>query len=242
MTQYFYQQGNDITKSQYSGEDSTEVVYSGLHTTQAIGATLGGLTLTAGDIVEMPLLRIPAGASINAIKWAWDAGIANVSSTATFYMRKVSQNYLPSGAATSLNTVSQSGVSTLVAAIGSTTGAKDVFGNSTNIGLILANGAVSGVAGVGALCGVAATAGLATSPSVTAALGAQNGSATILPIGVEGTTYLPLGQTAAGGANRVTLQEDYYLGLLITVGTTGAAILANANIYVGVEAQYVGLL
>jgi len=63
-----------------------------------------------------------------------------------------------------------------------------------------------------------------------------------LPLGLEGTTYVPRGQSAVGGQIRTVLQDNYYLSLLITVGTTGAPITGTPNIFVGVEGEFVGNL
>ena len=241
MTQAFYQIGNDAEKVQYSGPHPAQALWTGNHVTSAIGATVGGLTVTQGDFLEIPLLSLPAGARLTGLEWAWDAAFANGSTTAVFYMRKKSQTFLPGNIATSLATVTQTGVSTLGAVtLGNATGL-DEFGNSTNVGFVLAVGTCNGNPGVGALAGVITTPGYTA--AVPVCTGLSNGQATILAKGLEGTTYLPKGQTAIGGAARHVLQEPYWFGLLHTIGTTAAPIASGgAHIYVGVHGIYEGTL
>ena len=235
MTQYFYQLGNDITKLPFNGPEGTQAVWSGIHATQAIPATVGGLTVTAGDLLEIPLFLIPAGARLNNIKWAWDAAIANANSTAVFALRKQEVSLYNQSGPGGIYNVTQTGVSTGTPL---TTYVNDQ-GQTRPSGFALANGAVSGsTPGQGALPGVSG-AGTAVSPTVTSA---QNGSANILALGLEGTTYIPRGQSAVGGQIRSTLQDSYYLSLLITVGTTGAPITGTPNIFVGVEGEFIGNL
>ena len=235
MPQYFYQLGNDLTKTPYSGPEGCEAIWSGTHAMQAIPATVGGLTVTAGDLLEIPLCAIPSGAKINSIKWAWDVAIANASSTAVFVLRKQEVSLYNQSGPGGIYNVTQTGVSTgtpLTTFI-------DTQGQTRPVGFALANGVVSGsVAGQGALPAISG-AGSAAAPTVTAA---ANGSATIMPLGLEGTTYIPRGQSAVGGQIRSVLQDDYYLSLLITVGTTGAPVTGTPNIFVAVEGEFVGTL
>jgi len=235
MTQYFYQLGNDLGKNPFNGAESCQAVWSGIHQAQAIPATVGGLTVTAGDLLEIPLFVVPSGARLNSIKWAWDAAIANTSSTAEFIFRKADVSLYNQSGPAGVFSPTQTGVATGTPL----TTYQDAQGQTRNIGFALAGGVVSGsVAGQGALTSVTG-AGSAAAPAVTAA---SNGSATIMPLGLEGTTYVPRGQSSVGGMVRSTLQCDYYVSLLITIGTTGAPITGTPNIFVGVEGEYVGNL
>lgn len=235
MTQYFYQLGNDLTKAPYNGPEGCEAVWSGIHAAQAIPATVGGLTVTAGDLLEIPLCVIPSGAKINSIKWAWDAAIANASSTAVFVLRKQEVSLYNQSGPGGIYNVTQTGVSTGTPL---TTYINDQ-GQTRPVGFALASGVVSGsVAGQGALPAISG-AGTAAAPTVTAA---TNGSATIMPLGLEGTTYIPRGQSAVGGQIRSVLQDNYYLSLLITVGTTGAPVTGTPNIFVAIEGEFSGNL
>ena len=95
----------------------------------------------------------------------------------------------------------------------------------------LTNAALSGVAGVGALAGAAAGT---VAPVVTAAV---QGDAIIFAQGVEGNTTIN-GVVSA----RAVLTESYYFGLLLTCITGATSIAANVNIFVGVNAEFIGTL
>jgi hypothetical protein len=219
----FYQRGAEIVKPAYTGEDSVQVVYTGAHTVTAIGATLEGTTVTAADIIELPLVLVPAGAKVTRINWVWDRALtANAGTTAVLYARKAS---VALQAATN-NTYSQSGKANPNQDINTLVGS--VF--NTNTGMKLTNAAVTGVAGVGAVPGA----------TVLTPLALQSGSVNVLPIGVEGWDTTSAATIAA--TRRQTLSEDYLFGIYLTVGTTGAPLPAGANIFMSVEAEFVGNL
>ena len=70
----------------------------------------------------------------------------------------------------------------------------------------------------------------------TAPTGTANVTASLFPAAIEGTTLVN-GAFAA----RNTLQEAYYLGILLTASGI-VALSAGINIQIGVDAEFIGTL
>jgi hypothetical protein len=89
MAKYF-QLGASLGRPPYAGCDSNAVHYTGRHKTVALPATAA-----ENDTVEIPMLEIPAGASIHTLKWAIGATLGT-NTTAKLVLRKKSNVINPS--------------------------------------------------------------------------------------------------------------------------------------------------
>lgn len=196
----YFQLGNEMNKTVYSGEDANGAYYSGIHKTTA-------MTIVAGDTVEIPLCELPIGARLEGIMLQTDL-ILGVNLTCAFVLRKKS------------NSIFSQSVSSLT---GTASGLPDI----TLTGGVL----IPATKGAGALAGAGATV---VAPAVSAGL--VNIYSMLFPQAIEGTTIVN-GISQA----RAVLQESYYLGLLLTAGAT-PTLVANANIQIGVDAEYLGIL
>jgi hypothetical protein len=89
MANYF-QLGASLGRPPYAGCDSNAVHYTGRHKTVALPATAA-----ENDTVEIPMLEIPAGASIHTLKWAI-GGNLGTNTTAKLVLRKKTNVINPS--------------------------------------------------------------------------------------------------------------------------------------------------
>lgn len=91
MADYF-QLGPGLGRPSYSGANSNSVSYSGEMTTTA-------LTTVSGDTIELDLLELPTGASLESIKWAF-GGSLGTGTSATVVLRKKNSNQINVGTMT----------------------------------------------------------------------------------------------------------------------------------------------
>ena len=83
-----FQIGPDVKKTPYTGCDSNAVIYAGELKTVTQGS--------AGDVVELVLCEIPAGAKLETVRWAISATLG-ASSTGILVMRKKNSNAINVG-------------------------------------------------------------------------------------------------------------------------------------------------
>ena len=126
MAKYF-QLGNEMNKTPYSGEDANGAYYSGIHKTTA-------MTIASADTIEIPLCELPVGVRLEGIMLQMDSCISTTGNvTCAFVLRKKS-NSIYSGTSPSLT--------------GTASGSPDIT---------LTGGLLTGVAGVGAMAGSIST-------------------------------------------------------------------------------------
>jgi hypothetical protein len=126
MAKYF-QLGNEMNKTPYSGEDANGAYYSGIHKTTA-------MTLANTDTLEIPLCEVPVGTRLEGIMLQMDSCISTTANiTCAFVLRKKS-NSIYSGTSPALT--------------GTASGLPDIT---------LSGGILNGNAGVGAMAGSGAT-------------------------------------------------------------------------------------
>jgi len=254
----YYQMGASIGQPIYSGEDSSGATFAGY---AKLSSYFNSLTLVSGDTIEIPLVEIPQGVRLQEVSLQTDQALLSggTSATVQFCLRLKNNSIFVGnssgayGVAANLpDIILQAGAvppsggtvtNQYVSAATATLAQAQTLVNQQAVFPSVATVPFSVLAGTGAVGGASNT----TTPAypipntqLVLAGGMNNEWFQTFPQAVENYTSV-----ANQLAQRSTLQNSYYLGILITAGTsttTPAASTACANIGIMVDGEFAGTL